>query len=258
MEKSTGNMDMYFKKISKIEIAIKMIKLLEPKIGYHLAFSGGKDSIALIELAKMAEVQFEAVNVVTGIEPPDLMRFIKKYYPDVKRVPPKKTMWQLIPEKMIPPTRKARYCCEYLKEHVGEGKVVMAGIRAEENPSRAERGMIYFHTRYNKIMFNPIIDWTEYDVWEFIDENKFPYCELYDQGFTRLGCVGCPMAGTKTQLKEFALYPTIMKRYLKAFDEMLNVLWKKGKKTSWNNTGDVMDWWLKSQKWRKILNKEKI
>ena len=130
-------------------------------------------------------------------------------------------MFELIPLKLMPPTRIVRYCCEYLKEFSGEGRVVMTGIRADENPARGDRGMIYRHTKFNKIMFSPILYWSDWDVWEFILENKLPYCELYDKGFTRLGCVGCPMAGSKKQIQEFQMFPFIMKKYY----NQISALW---------------------------------
>lgn len=128
--------------LDKVELAIKRLKAFEPPEGYYLAFSGGKDSQAVYHLAKMAGVKFDAHYCVTSVDPPELVQFIKKNYPDVSREIPHDgkgnpvTMWTLIPEKMIPPTRIVRYCCEELKESNGAGRFTVTGVRAGESANR--------------------------------------------------------------------------------------------------------------------------
>lgn len=68
---------------------------------------------------------------------------------------------------------------------------------------------------------NPIVDWDDGEVWEFIKEYKVPYCKLYDEGFKRLGCIGCPMGGAKQRQMEFERYPKYKALYLKAFEKMI-------------------------------------
>lgn len=99
-----------------------------------------------------------------------------------------------------------------------------------------------------KTVLNPIIDWEDDDVWEFIHEYKVPYCELYDQGYKRLGCIGCPMNTTAKQ--ELERYPAIKKIYLRAFERMLEVRKSLGKDDShgyWTSAENVMEWWLKKR-----------
>lgn len=73
----------------KIEQAIGTLQLYEPSAlrlsdrGYWLAYSGGKDSGVILELAKMAGVVFHPEYSVTGIDPPELVRFIKREHPEV-------------------------------------------------------------------------------------------------------------------------------------------------------------------------------
>ena len=105
----------------KLKISIERMKAFEPEEGYHLAFSGGKDSVVLKAVADMAGVKYKAVYRVTGIDPPELVTFIKTRHPDVIRDIPRYsdgkvvTMWNLIVKKLYPPTRMARFCCQYLK-----------------------------------------------------------------------------------------------------------------------------------------------
>nr|DAZ84636.1 MAG TPA: NH(3)-dependent NAD(+) synthetase [Caudoviricetes sp.] len=91
--------------------------------GFHVAFSGGKDSQVMLALVEMAGVKHHAEMQVTSVDPPNLMRFVRKYYPQVKLNLPKLNMRQLIIKKKILPTRIARFCCAELKEHAGAGCV---------------------------------------------------------------------------------------------------------------------------------------
>lgn len=130
--------DTLFGHVDKVEDAIKRLKTFEPRNGegYYLAFSGGKDSQCIYHLAKMAGVKFDAHYSVTTVDPPELMRFIRDNYPDVEwerhywndnkpehyradGTPRQITMWNLIADHTIPPTRQARYCCSSLKETGG-------------------------------------------------------------------------------------------------------------------------------------------
>ena len=94
-----------------------------------------------------------------------------------------------------------------------------------------------------KTTINPIIDWTDAEVWEFIHEYDVPYCELYDQGYKRIGCIGCPMGMAKGMIKDFKRYPKYKTLYLKAFQKMLEENEKRGKK-SWETADEVMEWWI--------------
>lgn len=91
--------------LDKVEVAIKRFQTFEPSDGYYLSFSGGKDSCVIKALADMAEVKYDAHYSVTSVDPPELLKFIKKYHPDVSRDVPRDkdgnavTMWNLIPKK---------------------------------------------------------------------------------------------------------------------------------------------------------------
>ena len=97
-------------------------------------------------------------------------------------------------------------------------------------------------------LVNPIIDWSTDEIWEFIKEYNIPYCHLYDQGYKRLGCIGCPMAGGKAQVKGFERYPKFKNLYLLAFDKMLKNNEEKGIDHKWDNAEDVFNWWVGIEK----------
>lgn len=209
-------------------------------------------------------VKFRAEAAPTP-DPPELIRFRRKYYPDVierkcnkftsrqangKMTDRPKTIWNLIASRKTPPTRLIRYCCDELKENVGNiGDTVLLGVRWAESNGRSKRTMVSFWK--GKTCINPIIDWTDDDVWEFIKGNNIPYCELYDKGFTRLGCLGCPLSSN--QEKEFEIYPKYKQNYINAFDHMLDNLEDKTKCT-WQSGEDVMDWWLNKNKEKPLEN----
>lgn len=90
---------------------------------------------------------------------------------------------------------------------------------------------------------NPIIDWTDDEVWEFIHEYNVPYCKLYDQGYKRLGCIGCPIS--THQQEELERYPKYKHLYLLAFEKMLEQLDDAKRITTWTSADDVMQWWFK-------------
>lgn len=289
----------------KVDDAINRIKSITPeKTGkgdeYHVAFSGGKDSVALKALMDMAGVKYSAHYCVTSVDPPELVHFIKNKYPDVyidkpfykdrfdkHGNPMQITMWNLIPRKLMPPTRVLRYCCSELKESSGDGKLTVTGVRWEESFNRRmnqgsvtimdknaskgitendndfrvapkggiilvndnvdERRLVEACMMRRKVNLNPIIDWSDADVWNFIRSENIPYCGLYDEGWNRLGCIGCPMAQRKGREKEFARWPKYKTAYLKAFGRMLQERERRGKSNEWRfgaTPKDVFNQWM--------------
>jgi len=246
-------------KLDKVKIAIGRLKMFEPPEGYYLAFSGGKDSQVIYEIAKLAGVKFDTHFNFTTVDPPELLKFIRENYPDVEWHRPEKTMFRLIIEKHFPPTRLVRYCCDYLKERGGDGRFVITGIRREESYKRSKRQMVHVCIKNKtKKFIHPIIDWTEKDVWEFIKSKKLKYCSLYNEGYTRIGCVLCPMQTVKGKLRDIERYPNFYKAYLKAFKEMLKIIKDRDLNTTWQNEKDVMNWWLRGEANKKQIKQDKL
>lgn len=106
--------------------------------------------------------------------------------------------------------------------------------------------------RTNAVLVNPIIDWTDEDVWEFIRMENIPYCVLYDEGIKRIGCVGCPLGGFAAQRREFERWPGYRKMYTHAFAGMLKTRAEKrmdkGTFTYWTSPEAVFDWWIGKMK----------
>lgn len=197
-----------------VEEAVEFLREHEPAEGYFVGFSGGKDSIVTLELCRMAGVKHEAFYSATGIDAPEVVRFIRKHYPSVTWLYPKMTFWEGI-KKKSPPLCTQRWCCDVLKKdpskHIPLKHRVM-GIRAEESMGRAERGRISICTirkgrgknKKGQLLhthLHPIFHWQEWHVWEFIDAKGLPYPCLYDEGFDRIGCIVCPFILHKNQTK---------------------------------------------------------
>lgn len=285
------------------QIAIERLKTAsEMSLSHYglplvLTDSGGKDSSVCKELAIRAGIPFEVIHNHTTADAPETVYFVRseakrledlgyKYdinYPTYKgkRV----SMWSLIPQKLMPPTRLVRYCCAVLKETGGAGRFIATGVRWAESESRKNNRGIYERlgsTKANKVILNndnddrrmlfencrlkakrvvnPIIDWKDEDIWDFLGEGTQILCgdhnvtcngiainPLYEEGWCRVGCVGCPMAGKKGREAEFVRWVKYRHLYTKAFDNMLKELGRRGKKFgSWRNaTGrDVFNWWM--------------
>jgi len=238
-----------FGDVDKVAVAIARLREFEPPEGYFLAYSGGKDSTVLIELARRSGVRFDAHYHATTIDPPELVRFVRQQ-PDVVIDWPKKPFLSRLVEKGMP-LRQRRWCCAEYKETGGSGRIVATGIRAAESARRSKRRMVEGCLRdKRKSYLHPIIDWTDADVWEFIRGERLPYCSLYDEGFKRLGCIMCPMAGPRERERARDRWPKYGDAFRAAFVRLWNkecVERKSGRSKAlkkWNNGSEMFDWWL--------------
>lgn len=227
-----------------IEKSIRLLKDHEPTDGYYVAFSGGKDSTVMLDLVKRAGVKYDAHYNVTTVDPPELVLFIRSQYPEVKWERPAKTMYQLIVQEGGPPTRLMRYCCRVLKEHGGEGRTVVTGIRAEESQARAKRSEIDSDRNNPTNYVHPIFMWSKNDIWQYIAERQLPYCKLYDEGFERLGCIGCPLTTPKQRERQLLCWPGIAKAYLAACNTSVQKRIEAERPMIWKTGQEMFDWWM--------------
>jgi phosphoadenosine phosphosulfate reductase len=224
----------------KVAESINRLRQYEPPEGYFLAFSGGKDSVVLYDLAVKSGAKFDAHYSQTGIDPPELVQFIRKEYLTVAPVKPKERLWTLINRKGLP-TRRIRFCCQVLKEQAGNGRWILTGIRSAESTRRKTRQMVEIGRKHDHLV-HPIIDWTEQDVWSYIRANNLPYCKLYDEGFKRLGCVLCPMTSAEQANRDRQRWPKIADAWFRAAERFY--VRSDRAKLHWSSAEAMFDWWL--------------
>lgn len=260
------------KMLHSVELLHKAEKIAlnyDAENGYYLAFSGGKDSQALFHMTQLAGVKFCGHMNLTSVDPPEVIRFVKKNYPEVELIKPGKSIFQHAIEKQILPTMRVRWCCAEYKETAGAGKVTLIGIRKAESSRRAKRKEVEINNRKfsgdldgldeyrqeqrakrarrkskeqgvnitnadeeqtlgcihgkESLLISPIIYWTEKDVWEFLnDVVRVPHCSLYDEGWHRIGCIGCPMSSYKQKMIENKRYPHVKRGWMKAIKAIRN------------------------------------
>lgn len=132
----------------KIDYSIDLLRKAESLAlrysdeGFYLGFSGGKDSQALYHIAQLAGVRFKAYFSPTSIDPPEVIRFIRRQYPDVTFEPLKQSIYAAAIKKGLLPTQRVRWCCAEFKETGGAGRVVLVGVRHEESAKRATRNEV--------------------------------------------------------------------------------------------------------------------
>ncbi len=239
------------------ERAIALLRMCQPKNGvYYGLFSGGKDSCVIKHLTKVAGVPVEWHYNVTTIDPPELLTFIRQHHHDVLWNKPTRGFFSWFRTQGFP-TRRQRWCCRHLKEQrTPKGKTTILGVRGCESPRRAKNWrQLTYHTTNHAYSVCPIVDWTDYDVWGYIRQNEVPYCLLYDEGFTRLGCIGCPMGGREQRKRQFARWPKFEAAWKRAFQ----VLWslktgttgKTGKRwfgdRYFDSAEELYEWWLSDE-----------
>lgn len=246
-----------------LQKAEKIALSYDQEDGFYLAFSGGKDSQALLHMAQLAGVKFRAHMNLTSVDPPEMIRFVRTNYKEVELNKPHKSIFRIAVEKQILPTQRVRWCCAEYKENAGAGKVTLIGIRRKESSRRAKRNEVEISNRKfsgslddfeeyrqeqkakrarrrskkdgvnitnadneqtlgcingkESLLISPIINWSERDVWEFLnDVVSVPHCSLYDEGWKRIGCIGCPMSSRKQKLFEIKRYPHVKRNWIKA------------------------------------------
>ena len=249
-----------------------------------ITYSGGKDSDVLLHIAEASGIQFEVLHSLTTADAPQTVYHVRDTFhrledkgikctvdkhvqPDGSRI----TMWNLIVKQGVP-TRLQRFCCRYLKETGGRDRFIATGVRWDESAARKKnRGALEVITSKKdnslilsndnsedrrlfescqlkgKRVVNPIVDWKTDDVLDYIESEHICMNPLYGCGFSRVGCIGCPMAGKAGREAEFAMFPKFKAAYIRSFDRMIEERKRRGKaeNCNWGHDGvDIFHWWM--------------
>lgn len=215
----------------KVEQAVKLLQVCYKVAGEPLqvAYSGGKDSDVILELAKMSGVKYRAIYQNTTIDPPGTIKHVMENGVEIRR--PKDSFFSLMKRHGYP-NRKMRFCCGILKEYKILDNCIM-GIRRCESTKRSKRYSeptecrIYGSKKNHVNAIYPILDWSNEDELEFIEERGIKLHPLYyrEDGSIditkRLGCMCCPLMYYKKRLEAFKQYPGMVKAYLRCGNEYL-------------------------------------
>ena len=211
--------------LKKVDGAIKLLQVSAGSNIVEVSYSGGKDSDVILELARMSGINFRAIYKNTTIDPPRTIKHCLENGVEVMK--PKETFLHLVQRKGLP-TRRARFCCEVLKEYKVLDKAVQ-GIRRSESTARSKRYTekepvicrIYGSKKNHVDVILPILSWNDKDVTEFIAERGIKCHPLYydEQGNfhaeRRLGCIGCPLKSDAGRA-DYKAYPKLFKQVVKA------------------------------------------
>lgn len=197
------------------------------------------------------------------------------------------SMWKLIPKKQMPPTRIVRYCCQVLKETSTPNRMAILGVRSSEGSNRQGRDVFgvrgntykdgqFFSLDHAKEVFeeakeindpawdctlidrmrrnkdtivNAIYDWLDVDIWDYIRRENITTNPLYEQGYKRIGCIGCPLETYRMKIKDFETYPKIKQAYMSAFEKMIEHRKEIGLDCQWETAQEVYDWWIETERY---------
>jgi phosphoadenosine phosphosulfate reductase len=252
-------------------------------IGYAVGYSGGKDSDVMLEVFKEAGVKFFVFHNHTTLDAPETVYYIRRKFAelDAAGIPckifyPRQSFWSLCRHKLMLPSRIMRFCCSELKEYQKKELQYAChsfGVRKAESQSRAARrdsieisnqkrrnfknvkrfhfdntddvkttGMCYTQKYF---IVNPLAYWSDGVLWDYIRGNNIEINPLYGQGFCRVGCVGCPMAGAH-RIIEFERYPKYKINFIRLCDYIVSERIRRGlpNKYGFKDGREYFEHWL--------------
>ena len=216
----------------KIDGSIRLLQAIQkahPDETIEVAYSGGKDSDVILQLAKEAGINYRAIYKNTTIDPPGTIAHVRAMGVEVRQ--PKKSFFQLVKEKGLP-NRYTRFCCQALKEYKILD-VCIVGVRRAESTKRAKRyteptECRFYGSKKNHVeQVYPILEWSDDDVRDFIIDRGITLAPLYYTDGElhierRLGCIGCPLASKSNRIAGLRQYPNVVKEYARALQIYLD------------------------------------
>jgi phosphoadenosine phosphosulfate reductase len=176
------------------EIVAVAVERHHPRLVMACSFQ--KEESVLIDLLMGIEPEARVFTIDTGVlfpETYETWRRIEDRYglkiEVVDALPPNGTPWS------------ASSCCgvrkvEALDRALGGTAAWITGIRREQSPTRADSEPVEWDDARGVWKFNPLVDWSDKDVWSYVHEHDLPYHPLHDRGYASIGCAPCTMPGT--------------------------------------------------------------
>ena len=200
--------------------AIKLIKENCPQDESVVMFSGGKDSLVVKDLARRAGIK-KAVYIKSPLEFKQTIKYVESF-PDVDIIGFNKNFFELC-RKLCIPSRRMKWCCTVYKltpiaiyNRKNKIKYNIRGVRREESRNRENYDEIG-DNKFQWTTIDPILNWTDKDVWRYIKKYKLPINPLY-QLVNRVGCWCCPF----NSKKEWGAARDLMHSEYQQFKELIN------------------------------------
>lgn len=218
----------------------------------EVAYSGGKDSDVILELTRMAGIKYRAIYKNTTIDPPGTIKHALEQGAEIIR--PKQTFFEFMAHVGFS-NRFQRSCCNVLKEYKVLDRNIQ-GIRCAESSDRDKNYneptecRVYGKGRKKQTAeaFYPILDWTDNDVVDFINDRGIKVHPLYyrEDGTIdpkrRLGCMCCPLAYYRKRLDYFRRFPVMVKAYCRAAQKFID---SHPENKTVQKYGDVYEWFTR-------------
>jgi phosphoadenosine phosphosulfate reductase len=175
------------------EVVAQAVERHHPKL--VLACSFQKEESVLIDMLMRVEPSARVFTIDTGVLFPEThstWRKIEDRYglrvEVMDATPPNGTPWS------------ASSCCgarkvEALERALAGSEAWITGIRREQSETRAATEQVEWDAARGVWKFNPLAEWSDRDVWEYVQEHDLPYHPLHDRGYASIGCAPCTLPG---------------------------------------------------------------
>ncbi|MDD4750080.1 MAG: phosphoadenosine phosphosulfate reductase family protein [Methanosarcinaceae archaeon] len=198
-----------------------------------VSYSGGKDSLAVLQLVEECLDDYEIMFADTGIEFPETLENVQKvaqhYGKPLRTTSAGEAFWDSI-GVFGPPSMDTRWCCKICKlgpitrlirDNYGKGCLSFIGQRKYESHARALSKRVWKNPWVgNQIGASPIQDWTALHVWLYIFQTQAPYNPAYEKGYDRMGCWLCPSSSLSDFFLLEEVHPELaekLKKHLQAY-----------------------------------------
>ncbi|MDD2599269.1 MAG: phosphoadenylyl-sulfate reductase [Kiritimatiellae bacterium] len=196
-----------YENLSAYEVISRFISLYHGKV--VLASSLGAEDQVLTHMLRQIDPQVEIFTIDTGRLYPETMQLLeetqrrynfryKVYQPRQHNV--KGSLDENGPDSIYNSIESRRACCNMLKIEPlqralqGVGAWI-TGLRREQSTTREAISIVAIDAAHNGIYkVSPLANWSEQNVWDYIQEHDVPYNKLHDQGYPSIGCVTCTRA----------------------------------------------------------------
>lgn len=189
------------KEARSIEVLKEALKRFDGKIA--TTFTGGKDSLVVLHLLRRigdGKVPVPVLNLDTTVKFKEALEFrdrmAREWDLDLIITTNREGL------KKIKIAENEAECCHVLKTDAINmavdkhgWKALITGVRWDEQEARINEE--YFSEKPEHTRVQPILHFTEIDIWDYIEKHKLPYCSLYDQGYRSLGCEPCTSPSTR-------------------------------------------------------------